>query len=666
MNIKSIVQVGLPTPLRRRFDYLPPEGISPAALLPGMRLRVPFAGRELVAVILALTDKTDVPPQKLKHSLELLDETPVLSPADLAFAEFAARYYHHSIGDVLSHILPLALRHGKPALIKEPKRKKIIENQGEQPPLAFNEEQQLAFDHIASRLGNYHVTLLQGVTGSGKTEVYLQLIQEVLNRQKQVLMIVPEIGLTPQTLSRFQARFGVSIGLLHSNIAEGARLQTWLRAQRGDVKILIGTRSAVFTPMPDLGLIVIDEEHDLSLKQQEGFRYHARDLAIWRAHQAGIPVILGSATPSLETLHNVHLKKYFIETLTQRAMLTNPPVIKLIDLKNQKLEGGLSATLIKAIQKKLDQKEQVLLFLNRRGYAPTWMCHTCGWVADCPRCDARLTYHQNGRLICHHCDYQIAKLKRCKSCGSESSILLGEGTQRLEEILQDKFPLAKIARIDRDNTRKKDALNEVIEKINQREFDILLGTQMLAKGHHFPFVTLVAIIDSDSGLLSSDFRAAERMAQLLTQVSGRAGREHLPGEVIIQTHHPEHPLLQQLLNEGYESFAQSALQERAAMQLPPHGHLALLRAESVHSAVALQFLQQVRTFLQPLTQIRCLGPIPAAMEKRQGKYRAQLLICAPLRPALGQALLQLVQALESSLQPKQVRWSLDVDPQEMS
>jgi primosomal protein N' (replication factor Y) (superfamily II helicase) len=666
MKIKPIVQVGLPTPLRRRFDYLSPEGILPEALLPGMRLRVPFAGRELVGVVLGLSDHSDVPENKLKQALELLDEAPVLGPQDLAFAEFAARYYHHSIGDVLSHILPLALRHGKPAIIKEPKRKKIIENQGEQAPLELNDEQQLAFDHIAPRLDHYSVTLLQGVTGSGKTEVYLQAIDKILEANKQVLVLVPEIGLTPQTLSRFQARFGVSIGLLHSNIAEGARLQTWLRAQRGDLKILIGTRSAVFTPMPHLGLIVIDEEHDLSFKQQEGFRYHARDLAIWRAHQCGAPVILGSATPSLETLHNVHQKKYFLEILTQRAMLTKPPVVKLIDLKNQKLEGGLSATLIKAIEAKLAKNEQVLLFLNRRGYAPTWMCHTCGWVADCPRCDARLTYHQNGRLICHHCDYQIARLKRCKSCGSESNVLLGEGTQRLEEVLQEKFPAASIARIDRDSTRKKDALADIIEKINHREFNILLGTQMLAKGHHFPFVTLVAIIDADSGLLSSDFRAAERMAQLLTQVSGRAGREHLPGEVIVQTHHPEHPLLQQLLHEGYGPFAQSALAERAAMQLPPHGHLALLRAESVQSTFALQFLQHVRQFLGPLTQIRCLGPIPAAMEKRQGKFRAQLLICAPLRPALQHALLQLVQALESTMQPKQVRWTLDVDPQEMS
>jgi primosomal protein N' (replication factor Y) len=659
----KIVQVALPTPLRRRFDYALPDGMHPE---PGMRLRVPFGGRELIGIVLGMTDETDVPAEKLKPALELLDEKPILNEQDLVFAEFAARYYHHSIGDVLSHMLPVALRHGKPALIKTPRKKKSVDESIPDSSQILNTEQAVACEHIENRFHQYSVTLLQGVTGSGKTEVYLQLIDKVLKQGKQILVLVPEIGLTPQTLSRIQARFSTTIGLLHSNIAQGARLQTWLKAQQGDISILIGTRSAVFTPMPNLGLIVIDEEHDLSFKQQDGFRYSARDLAIWRAHQMNIPVVLGSATPSLETLHNVHQQKYYLETLTQRVLDAKPPLVKLIDLKNQNLEGGLSGTLIKAIENTLAKNEQVLLFLNRRGYAPTWMCHTCGWVADCPRCDARLTYHQNGRLICHHCDYQIKRLSRCKSCGSESNILVGEGTQRLEEVLQKRFPKASIARIDRDSTRKKQALSEMINKINQREFNILLGTQMLAKGHHFPYVTLVAIIDADSGLLSADFRASERMAQLLTQVSGRAGREHLAGEVIVQTHHPEHPLLQQLLTEGYPAFAQSALQERALMALPPHGHLALLRAESVQALSPMQFLQQVREFLAPLNQIRCMGPIPATMEKRQGKFRAQLLICGAQRANLQHALLQLVQALEGALAPKRVRWSLDVDPQEMS
>lgn len=660
----NIIHLALPTPLRRLFDYLPPVGVSPSQLKVGQRLKVPFGGRELIGVIMRISHQSEVPVEKLKPALELLDDNPVLGGQELEFAQFAARYYHHPIGDVISHILPVALRHGKPALIKPPRKKKEAEIIPDHPQI-LNHEQSLALSHISERLHQYSVTLLQGVTGSGKTEVYLQAIEQVLAQGKQVLVLVPEIGLTPQTYARFQARFGVNIGLLHSNLAEGARLQTWLKMQAGEISILIGTRSAVFTPAPNLGLIVIDEEHDLSFKQQEGFRYHARDLAIWRAHQQKIPVLLGSATPSLETLHKVHQDKYHLETLTERVLGAKPPVIKLIDLKSQSLEGGLSARLIAAIKEKLAKNEQVLLFLNRRGYAPTWMCHTCGWVADCPRCDARLTYHQNGRLICHHCDYQIKRLQRCKSCGSESNILLGEGTQRLEEVLQKHFPQAAIARIDRDSTRKKEALSEMIDKINQREFNILLGTQMLAKGHHFPFVTLVAIMDADSGLLSADFRAAERMAQLLTQVSGRAGREHLAGEVIVQTHHPEHPLLQQLIHEGYPAFAQSSLQERAAMQLPPHGHLALLRAESVQATSPMEFLQQVRQFLAPLNQIRCLGPIPATMEKRQGKYRAQLLISGAQRPALQQALSQLVQALESGLASKRVRWALDVDPQEV-
>lgn len=662
----SILQIALPTPLRRRFDYLLPQELSPECIRPGQRVRVPFGTRELVGIVLSLKSNTEYPLDKLKPIIELLDEEPLLRAEDLALGEFAARYYHHPIGEAMAHMMPTALRQGKPAVLKikkNPKTKKLTEPD---QPETLNQEQALAYQHLIKGLDSYKVTLLQGVTGSGKTEVYLQVIAQVLAQGKQVLVMVPEIGLTPQTLVRFQARFGMGVELIHSNIAEGARMQTWLKAQRGELQILIGTRSAVFTPMPNLGLIVIDEEHDLSFKQQDGFRYHARDLAIWRAHQKNIPVILGSATPSLETLHKVYEHKFELETLTQRVQQSKSPQVKLIDLKGQKLEGGLSRTLISAIEQTLARQEQVLLFLNRRGYAPTWMCHTCGWLAECPHCDARLTYHQNGRLICHHCDYQMKSLTRCKSCGSESKILLGEGTQRLEEVLQEKFPEAKIARIDRDSTRKKEALSNMIEQINQRNFNILLGTQMLAKGHHFPYVTLVAVIDADSGLLSSDFRASERMAQLLTQVAGRAGREHLPGEVIVQTHHPEHPLLQVLLSEGYPSFARSSLAERAGLALPPHGHLALLRAEATKDQLPMEFLQQARDFLAPLKLIRCMGPIPALMVKRQGKFRAQLLLSAQQRAQLQQGLSQLVQALENGLGGKQVRWTLDVDPQEMS
>lgn len=655
-KITPIVQVALKTPLRRLFDY---AGEAPI----GGRVRVPFGSRELIGIVIAQKSETDIKADKLKSVIEVLDDAPILHEPDLNLAKFAARYYHHPLGDVISHLLPAPLRQGKPAVIKPPKDSPQRDIQA---PLILNDEQATALKNLSGRLGSFSVSLLQGVTGSGKTEVYLQLIQEAIQQNKQVLVLVPEISLTPQTLSRFAARFDVEVGVLHSNIAPGKRTQTWLKAQTGELPILIGTRSSVFTPMPNLGLIVIDEEHDMSFKQQDGFRYHARDLAIWRAHHAGLPVVLGSATPAFETLYNVYQKKYDLEILSHRVNDAAAPKIHLIDIKNQKLEGGLSKTLIDAIQKRIDKKEQVLLFLNRRGYAPTWLCHTCGWVAKCQRCDARLTYHQNGRLVCHHCDYQIAKLKRCKECGSESHMLLGEGTQRLEEVLHEAFPDANIARIDRDSTRKKDALANLIDEIHEQKYQILLGTQMLAKGHHFPNVTLVAVVDADSGLLSADFRASERMAQLLTQVAGRAGREQLPGEVIIQTHQPEHPLLQELLNDGYNSFALNNLQERAAMQLPPHGHLALLRAESVKSASPMQFLQQIREYLQPLqAQVQCLGPIPAMMEKRQGKFRAQLLITSAQRKFLQNALIQLVDTIENNLKPKQVRWSLDVDPQEM-
>lgn len=719
-----IVQVALPTPLRRTFDYWAPEGTQPQ---PGMRIKVPFGRRELVGVVWGVSHRTDVDTSKMKAAIALLDEAPLLDDHTLKLAQFAAQYYHHPLGDVIANMLPTLIRQGGETSIKTtlgyaltqagrdcdavalkgaPKQSQALlfmqqQNQAvgmdtlkqadittttlqalikkdwvckqaiateateSELPLNLTGEQATVMDAIHSAQAQFCVFLLQGVTGSGKTEIYLQTIAEVLERGKQVLVLVPEISLTPQTVARFKARFDVDIEVMHSNLTDRTRTNAWLKAKNDEARIIIGTRSAVFTPMPSLGLIVIDEEHDMSFKSQEGFRYHARDLAIWRAKVMNIPIILGSATPALESLYNAQQQKYRLLQLHQRATAAAPLKYHLIDLNDQAPQSGLSPVLIKHIQAKLDKNEQVMVFLNRRGFAPAWFCEFCGWIAQCNRCDARLTYHQNGRLICHHCDYQMRELKRCKECGSESHVLLGEGTQRIEQALTALFPKARIARIDRDSTSRKHALEQTLDKINQREYDILLGTQMLAKGHHFPYVTLVAILDADSGLLSNDFRALERLAQLLTQVSGRAGRAHLPGEVLIQTHHPDHPLLQSLVNEGYASFAEAALQERAAAHLPPFGHLSLLRAESTKALAPQQFLEHIKNQLGPRTNIACLGPIPAFMEKRQGKYRWQLLIRSDDRKVLHGCLNTLVNYLEQDNKPKDVRWSLDVDPQEM-
>ncbi len=656
-----IAQVAVPTPLRKTFDYLLPTGEAHPAV-PGLRVQIPFGKRDCVGVIMNITDHTTYAPQKLKPIEAILDEAPLLDAHILALARFASQYYHHPIGDVITHCLPGPLRQGK-----MPRRIKPLP----QPTQTNNvlptltPEQDTALASILNHPNHFHVSLLQGVTGSGKTEVYLRAIEPLLAAKKQILILVPEIGLTPQIVARVEARFGLPVALLHSGLADGARAQAWLSAQRNESQIVIATRSGVFVPLPQLGMIIIDEEHDLSFKQQDGFRYHARDLAVWRAKASNVPVILGSATPSFESMKHAEQGRYTLLILNERAQGLKTP-LRLIDLRNQHAEENISADLLQAIQLRLDRKEQVLLFLNRRGFAPVWMCHACGWVAACTRCDSHLTYHQDKRLICHHCDHQIKKLDRCKQCGSPSFLLIGQGTQRIEAYLEKCFPQARIARVDRDSTRKKNAFMDVLTQMQAGDIDILLGTQMLAKGHHFPRVTLVSILDADSGLLSSDFRAPERLAQLLTQVSGRAGREHLPGEVLLQTHHPDHPLLLNWLEGGYTHFAQTAMRERESLSLPPFGHMTLLRAESTKQHAPMTFLTEIKAWLKQYAKgLHILGPIPALMEKKQGKFRAQLLLHAQDRPMLHECLRKLMEMIDQDISLRAVRFSWDVDPQEM-
>ncbi len=538
------------------------------------------------------------------------------------------------------------------------------------PPLTLTAEQTLAVNSVA--LHKFSVTLLQGATGSGKTEVYLQLVEKVLRQGQQVLFLVPEIGLTPQTLERIESRFNTSIHSLHSGLNDSERLHTWVDAQQGKANIVVGTRSAIFTEFKNLGLIVLDEEHDLSFKQQDGLRYSARDLAVIRGQQQGIPVLLGSATPSLESLLNAQQGKYQLSTLHQRPGALHQPQINFVDLRNIPLNAGLSEKTLLAVRKTLDQDQQALIFLNRRGYAPTLMCTHCGWVCHCRHCDARMTLHSQPRhLRCHHCDFQRPVPKTCPDCNNLKLDSVGQGTEQTEQALQQLFPDVPTWRIDRDSTRRKQAMHNIIGNILQGKPAILVGTQMLAKGHHFPNVTLVVIADADASLFSSDFRGPERMGQLLTQVAGRAGREALQGRVLIQTYHPDHPGFDTLINRGYNIYAQSILSERQAAQMPPYTYMAYLRAESKRSENALQFLREALKLSNQFIQehrlpIQFLGPMPAPIEKKNDRFRQVLQINATKRAALQNLLRHLIPLLENHALGKRCRWAIDVDPQEQS
>ncbi|RLW52852.1 MAG: primosomal protein N' [gamma proteobacterium symbiont of Stewartia floridana] len=518
-------------------------------------------------------------------------------------------------------------------------------------------------------MDGFQAYLLNGVTGSGKTEVYLHLVADVLAQGRQALILVPEIGLTPQLLQRFQQRMGHEVAVLHSGLADGEREKVWHAMRQMRQRVLIGTRSAVFTPMPELGLIIVDEEHDLSYKQQEGFRYNARDISLVRAQQTGCPVVLGSATPSLESLRNVQERRYRQLDLPKRAADASMPSLSLIDIRNGHLKGGLSPALLKHLQQTLQAGEQAMLFLNRRGYAPMLTCHACGWLTDCPRCDARMTHHRQQRLLwCHHCGHQQREPAVCPSCGSPDLRPVGQGTERVEEVLQQHFPNYPLARIDRDSTSRKGSLEKLLKQVHSGSIPLLIGTQMIAKGHHFPAVTLVAILDVDQGLFGADFRASERMAQLILQVAGRAGRAERPGRVMIQTRHPDHPLMQLLTQQGYAAFAELAMQERQMAMLPPYAHQALIRAEANRSDYPELFLKQLLESCQQLqhaTELVFWGPVPAPMERRAGKTRAHLLIQSNQRLPLHRWLSQAIEIFPTLPHARKVRWSVDVDPQEM-
>lgn len=661
----SLLEIAVPAPLRRYFHYLCPVEYDHALFKPGMRVRVPFQRRELVGIFMGFKTETDVSLQKLKPIIEILDKEPLISEEILTLCRWAADYYHYPIGEVLLSALPGLLRQGKPAIVLRPKPLLIVEET--KNCLSLNSAQAAVMAEVRLAVNRFQTFLLEGVTGSGKTEVYLQIIADVLARGQQALVLVPEIGLTPQTLARFRERFAFPVVTMHSAMTEKQKLQAWLAAQSGEAKIVIGTRSAIFMPFANLGFIVIDEEHDLSFKQQEGFRYHARDVAIMRAHLQNIPILLGSATPSLESLHNAKQQRFKHLQLLERAGNANMPQFEMVDIRRLPLEEGLSPILLAKIKDHLQAGEQVMLFLNRRGFAPVLICHACGTVAMCKRCDARLTYHhETARLHCHHCETQ-KKIIDCEQCKATELYPIGHGTERLEMILAKYFPEYAIARIDKDNMRRRGSLEKTLLGIQNGDYQLIIGTQMLAKGHHFPQVTLVAIVDADGGFFSTDFRALERMGQLLLQVAGRAGRHEKKGTVMIQTRHPHHLLLQQLIKEDYQSFASALLQERAQTYLPPYTFFALIRAEAHDENHAKIFLQQVKNYLDSKSKnIETVGPFRAPMARRAGLYRMHLLLQANKRSHLQSLLKLFLSEVDHMSNKQRVRWSLDVDPLEMA
>ena len=724
---EAVWRVALPVPLARLFDYRPVDGHAASPADVGCRVRVPFGSRELVGVVaeVAAPDALDGTPA-LKQASALLDPEALLAGELLDSLRWLARYTHAPLGEVLATALPTLLRQGEPLadtrgwawqltqagqtarerlrpgrprrladlLQAGPRDETALDDAlddwrgaartlakrelaqriavpasrlapAPQPGPVLNTEQQAAVDAVLGAREGFAAFLLDGVTGSGKTEVYLHAIADCLARGRQALVLVPEIGLTPQTLARFRARLGVPVHALHSGLGDGERARTWAAFARGEARVVVGTRSAVFLPLPAAGLIIIDEEHDGSFKQLDGIRYHARDFALVRAKALGVPVLLGSATPSLESLRNAQAGRYTHLRLRARAGVAQPPRVRVVDVRKRPLEAGLSPELFTAIGQALDADGQVLVFKNRRGYAPVLLCHDCGWSAQCQRCDAPMTVHAGGRrLQCHHCGARRPAPNACPDCGGLALQSQGAGTERIEEALVARFPDVPVLRIDRGTTGRRDALEQHLARFGTAR-GILVGTQMLAKGHDLPNLTLVAVVGVDEGLFSADFRAPEKLAQLLVQVAGRAGRADKPGEVLLQTHHPGHPLLMTLLSGGYGAFAQAELAQREDAGFPPFAHLALMRAEAKHADVANAFLQVARAALGTAGGLELSGPLPAPMPRRAGYQRAQLLLSSAERRTLHAALDAALPAIHAAPEARKVRWSLDVDPTDL-
>jgi primosomal protein N' (replication factor Y) len=721
--MNPILRLALPVPLNTLFDYRAPAGVEPA---PGCRVWVPFGKRSVVGVVVERAEASELGDDKLKSIERVLDERPLLTPELMSTLRWAARYYQHPLGEVLQAALPVALRSDRDlpisgiealrstpagtAALADPghrrgaradallralsegplpvaaararsgasaavvrnalgqgwiERVRVAASSIVQAPVAgpaLNDEQRAAADSVIAARG-FAPFLLDGVTGSGKTEVYLAIIRACLAQGRQALVLVPEIALTPQALRRFRERLGVDIAALHSGLGEGERARAWLAAARGEATVILGTRSALFVPLPEPGVIIVDEEHDASYKQQEGFRYHARDLAVMRAKALNVPVVLGSATPSLESLANVDAERYRLLRLSHRAGLAQPPALRVVDLRRQPLQHGLAASTLDAIADCIARDEQVLIFKNRRGYAPVLMCHDCGWSAQCPHCERALTLHRGAaRLRCHHCGYEQAVPRACPACAGLALHALGQGTERLEETLAAQFPGTPIVRVDRDTTRGRRMRDALLDSLSSTGARILIGTQMLAKGHDLPHLTLVVVVGVDEGLHSLDFRASERLGQLVVQVAGRAGRAERAGTVILQTHDPAHALLATLLNGGYHALAKQLLRDRRDASLPPFAQFALLRAEGKDKAELNAFLGAAAKTADAKNAIVLHGPLEAPMPRRAGAFRGQVLVEAGERAALQAFLPRWLDEVRAIPGERRLRWSIDVDP----
>jgi len=724
--LNRIVRVALPLPKPRLFDYLAAPETRPAV---GRCVRLPFGAGEKTGVIVEIDPPDALALDKLKPVLEVLADVPPLPAQWLALTQFAARYYQHPLGEVISAALPPGIRRAvklprdddpwlattatgravlgearkltralsavlavqsagarrrsqllgdlegdASAAIREARAKGWLETvarAGEREPigaLSLNDAQSAAVAAVNAAAGTFKPFLLFGVTGSGKTEVYLHQIAHTLAQGKQALMLVPEIGLTPQLMERVASRFpGANLVSLHSGMADGARSLGFVQALKGEADIVLGTRLSVFVPLPRLGLIVIDEEHDASFKQQDGLRYSARDLAVWRANHEKLPIVLGSATPSLETWLHAQARRYTRLDLPVPAVAERPPALRRIDTRRVKLDNGLSPGLVQAISERLQRREQSLVFLNRRGYAPVVACPQCNWISACPDCSANMVFHAaDRRLRCHHCGSETAVPRVCPSCGNQDLHAFGRGTQRLEERLRELFPDARIERVDRDAVRTPAQWEEVRSRIEACEIDVLVGTQMLAKGHDFPMLTLVGIVGADAGLYAADYRAPERLFQQLMQVAGRSGRGELPGEVLVQTEFPEHPLYEHLARRDYPGFAKRELADRRLAGFPPYGFHAVLRAEAPALDTAVAFLARARDAASALqSAVRLYDVVPMRLVRRAKLERAQLVIESDTRPGLQSLLTDLMPLLYALKIPRDLRWHMDVDPGEL-
>ncbi len=668
--LRPIARIALDVPLARFFDYRWPAGETPTQADIGRRVRVPFGSKSRIGVIVAFPERSELAEAQLRDIEAILDDLPPLPAEWFRLCDFCAGYYQAPLGEVMLSTLPAALRRIDPPQARgAPRTLKTVD---ERPAPALTAEQRAALSAIDETVG-FRAYLLHGVTGSGKTEVYLRLVERTLTAGRQALLLVPEINLTPQLEERVAARFPESrLVSLHSELTEAARARNWRAAFDGTARIVLGTRLAVFTPLPDLGLIVVDEEHDPSFKQQDGMRYSARDVAVFRARERDIPIILGSATPSLESWANAAdprtPARYRLLTLKERAVGgARLPAVRRIDTRLEKLQDGCCEALLTAINERLARGEQSLVFLNRRGYAPVLACPACGWVSQCRRCAANLVLHlADRRLRCHHCGFESRVPKNCPSCGNQDILPFGRGTQRLEEALAARFPYARILRADRDSARSRKQWEALVERIRAGEADILVGTQMLAKGHDFPKLTLVGVLGADAALFAADWRAPERLFAQLMQVAGRAGRADLPGEVLIQTQYPDHPLYAALVRHDYAAFAEAQLGEREQAGFPPYTFQAMLRAESPQMAEAIAFLATARAWPSAgeHPELTLYDPVPMRLARRANLERAQLLVESPSRRALQAFLAPWRIGLAAIKAPSRLRWHLEVDPLE--